>query len=160
PSLCPDCGSALLARRGPVVVWHWAHRAGSANRAGSAGCHHRETDWHLTWKAAYHSFPGWEVETLVEASGRAYPAGARNVRSRRVREFVHSLSDAYVAKHLALAASEWDVLWIFDGDTFVAQRRRPLRSGAVKHLLKPRARWLHGRTGGLVHWAGRLWREW
>src|SRR5262245_13341052 len=37
PSLCPDCGARLVARRGMVVVWHWAHQAATQG-GGGTGC--------------------------------------------------------------------------------------------------------------------------
>src|SRR5262249_25505638 len=108
----------------------------------------------------YHEFPGWDVEVPLELNGRRYRLDAANLRRGRVREFVHSLSDRYVAKHLALRDSGLDVLWVYDGDTFGAARRREIRRGGLKPLLKPRARWLASRLGGLVHLGSALWREW
>jgi len=116
---CPDCGALLIPRRGPVVVWHWAHRSRFAS-GGSGGCGHEESRWHLCWKAVYLRWNGWEVEVPVTVRGVTYRADAARLSTRRVREFVHSLSDNYVAKHLALKRSGLGVLWIFDGDRFVA----------------------------------------
>jgi hypothetical protein len=159
PSLCPDCRERLTPRRGRVLAWHWAHPSSDRSPA-RPGCHGEETAWHLTWKTAYLTFPGWRVEEPVVTPAGLFRADAYNPATRRIREFVHSLSEAYVAKHLALTQSAFDVLWLFDGEQFVAERRRPLRGGAYRHLLKPKARWLHGRIGGLVHWSESLWREW
>lgn len=158
-SLCPDCSSLLTPRRGPVVRWHWAHKAAS-HSSSHAGCLTCETEWHLRWKAAYLSFDGWEVEWPVDCSGTSYRADAANPRTGRVREFVHSLSDRYVAKHLALQSSGYDVLWVFDGEEFSASRKKQVSRGGVKHLLKPRARWMHGRIGGFVHWEDSLRKHW
>src|SRR5262249_39193236 len=83
-----------------------------------------ETGWHLRWKAAYLTFPGWDIEVPVVVAGRSFRADAMNPGTGRVREFVHSLSDAYVAKHLALKAAGLDVVWRFDGEAFVRARRR------------------------------------
>lgn len=159
PSLCPDCNAPLTPRRGHVVVWHWAHRA--ATQGGSAGgCTTTETQWHLLWKAVYQDFPKWEIEVSLTIDGMKFRLDAANISALKAREFVHSLSDSYVVKHLALRRSGLDVLWIFDGDEFAAARRKRIRRGGIKHLLKPKARWLHSRVGGLVHFDGRLWREW
>jgi hypothetical protein len=108
PSLCPDCGSMLLAKRGPIVVWHWAHRAGVTPSASH--CLYHETQWHLRWKAVYHAFPNWEIEVPITLDGIAYRADAANLSNGygSWREFVHTLTDAYIAKHLAL---ENDVPW-------------------------------------------------
>ncbi|MHB1422805.1 MAG: competence protein CoiA family protein [Gemmataceae bacterium] len=158
-SLCPDCGAALLARRGRVVIWHWAHQGGKRSRDGE-GCVSSETFWHLAWKKVYHQFPGWEIEVPIELQGRKYRLDACNLQRSKAREFVHSLSESYMRKHLALRASGLDVLWIFDGEAFASARVRSLRGGGRKHLLKPKARWLQGRIGGLVHYDHLLWREW
>ncbi len=159
PSLCPDCQSRLLARRGRVNVWHWSHRA---DRTGQTppGCSVSETEWHLSWKAAYLSFPGWEIELGIETDAGRFRIDAINVRTGRAREFVHSLSDSYVDKHLTLKECDLDILWIFDGDVFVADRRKSVARGGIKHLLKPKAKWLYAEVGGLVHWDGLLWYEW
>ncbi len=159
PSLCPDCHAELIPRRGRVLVWHWAHRVSAATgsvHCGGAG----ETLWHLLWKNTYRGFAGWDIEVPLTIAGKAYRLDAATLRRGKVREFVHSLSESYLAKHLALRDSGLDVLWIYDGARFVAERRREIRRGGVKHLLKPKARWLHGRVGGLVHWGGKLWHEW
>jgi hypothetical protein len=160
PSLCPDCGAVLIARRGRILVWHWAHRARPGPPPGTDGCACEESSWHLLWKDVYHRFDGWEVEVPVELAGERFRLDAARLETGRVREFVHSLSERYLQKHLALKRSGLDVLWIFDGERFVAERRRGIRRGGFKHLLKPKARWLHARVGGLVHWDGALWREW
>jgi hypothetical protein len=157
PSLCPDCSATLIPRRGRVVVWHWAHK--SAGGVGD-GCSAAETTWHLLWKDTYHGFPGWEIEVPVTVGQKAYRLDAANLRTGRVREFVHSLDERYILKHLALKGSHFDVLWIFDGAEFAAARQRTIRRGGIKHLLKPKARWLHGKIGGLVHYDRLLWREW
>jgi hypothetical protein len=114
----------------------------------------------LRWKAVYHAFPHWQIEVPLTLNGIAYRADAANLSNARWREFVHTLTDAYIDKHLALKKTGLDVLWIFDGEAFVAERRRPIRRGGYRHLLKPKARWLQSRVGGLVHWQGQLWREW
>src|SRR5690348_4740540 len=84
-SLCPDCGSRLLARRGPVLAWHWAHKGTAGNNSAALGCHTSETFWHLRWKEAYHSFSGWEIEVPIECDGCQYRADAMNERTGRVR---------------------------------------------------------------------------
>jgi hypothetical protein len=158
PSLCPDCSDRLIARRGPVVIWHWAHQAGSVGGAG--GCGGCETHWHAAWKSVYHQFPGWRIEVPLDLNGRRYRVDAANLARSQVREFVHSLSESYVDKHLALRRTGLEVLWIYDGEVFAADRSRYIRGGGIKHLLKPKARWLHAQVGGLVHFEGELWKEW
>jgi competence protein CoiA len=46
---CPCCGKPMIARCGPVRVWHWAHKAGSQ-------CDpwwENESEWHRGWKALF-----------------------------------------------------------------------------------------------------------
>ena len=41
---CPICGEILIAKRGDVKMWHWAHK-------GKNNCGYKpETQWHLYWK--------------------------------------------------------------------------------------------------------------
>lgn len=158
PSYCPDCGERLVARRGDLIAWHWAHRPCGAARTR---CGLGETEWHLKWKLAYSNLPGWEVEHPVEIQGRRYRLDAVNVVTGRVREFVHSLSDDYAPKHAALAASGLEVLWLFDGDAFASARRERCRGGGIRRLLKPRAADLLGQVGpSLAHLDEGLWRHW
>ncbi len=159
PSLCPDCHASLIPRRGRILVWHWAHKATPGDSSGD-GCSSTETQWHLLWKDVYHGFDKWEIEVPVTVGGAYFRLDAARMGSKKAREFVHSLSEKYILKHLALKGSDFDILWIFDGEQFVAERRRHIRGGGFKHLLKPKARWLHNRIGGLVHWDDDLWREW
>lgn len=158
PSLCPDCGAELIAKRGEIVVWHWAHKA--FNRA--SGCYHEETEWHLAWKFAYLSLPGWQIEVPVSAGGRTYRADAMNVVTGNVREFIHSLSPQYIEKHRALKNTPGlNPLWIFDGEKFVRAVTGITRDfSGRRRLLKPRAKILHSEIGGLVHFFDLLWREW
>lgn len=158
PSLCPECSAPLLPRRGRVLVWHWAHR-GVARDGSRTGCEGGgETAWHRAWKSVYHDLARWEIEVPLDLDGERFRLDA--ARLPLVREFVHSLSEKYVRKHLALKSAGLDVLWIYDGGQFVAERARTVRGGGIKHLLKPRARWLHAEVGGLVHHDHRLWRHW
>lgn len=159
PSLCPDCKEPLIARRGKILVWHWAHK--SAPGKSPIQCWATETEWHLTWKSVYEAFPGWEIEVLCETGkGEQFRLDAVNRRTGKIREFVHSLSDKYVHKHTALRAAGADVLWIFDGNVFVAERSKSIRNGGIKHLLKPKARQLYSQIGGFVHYDNHLWKEW
>ena len=166
-SLCPDCLSDLIARRGDVVVWHWAHKP-DANR--KTGCVHEETQWHLLMKAAYLHFANWEVEVPIGIAGPANDNGsgyylhcrldAANRVTGAIREFVHSLSPTYWEKHTALKDSGLDVLWILDGSIFVSAHAKPIKKGGLKNLLKPRALELHRHIRSLVHHDGKLWHEW
>lgn len=155
PSLCPQCDGELIAKRGEYVVWHWAHRSRSHNRVCSTG---GESAWHLQWKAAYLQFSSWSIEVKIGD----YRVDAVNLRTRNVREFIHSLSPSYIDKADALAEMGYDVLWIFDGGEFV--RWKVTCCGADykgrSDFLKPKATEYYSALGGLVHHQNKLYREW
>lgn len=74
---------------------------------------------------------------------------------------MHSLSDRYVDKQLALAAQHWDAHWIYDGGALSSLRARPVKKGeGVKNRLRTMAFDIHMGTGGLVHYNGKLWEHW
>jgi Competence protein CoiA-like family len=136
-SLCPLCGTELIARRGEIVIWHWAHRAFAAGRTA---CAFEESPWHLAWKDTYAAWPNWTVEQLVMVRGRKFILDAANLRTGRVREFVHSLSPYYREKHRVLLEQYDDVRWLFDGCVFLSKRCERCRDGrGVRNVLKPRA---------------------
>lgn len=156
-SLCPDCQGQLIARRGDIVVWHWAHHA---RLQGRQICGHSESEWHLRMKLAYLNFQDWEIEVPIQVGGRKLRLDARSKRTEQIREFVHSLSPYYVEKHYLLKTNNCKVLWIFDGEEFRSLRAFAVRGGGQKNFLKPSAYETWEWTGGLVHWNNKLWRNW
>jgi hypothetical protein len=156
-SRCPECGEDLIAKRGDVIVWHWAHRP---HADGRTTCPHEESAWHLLMKRTYQTFPGWEAEVPIEVNGQTYRADAMNPRTGAIREFVHSLSEHYRAKHLALKAGGFDVLWIMDGERFASRRRRHVGDRGISRLLKPVAYQMARQLGAVVHHQGQLYAEW
>lgn len=169
PGHCPECGTLLVPRRGELVTWHWAHRPSPAARE----CLHAgESAWHLAMKARYAAFAGWEIERRITvqdpdpwAEGeRLLILDAVNLRTGRVREFVHSLSPRYMRKHALLTQSGLEVRWILDGGEFISARAVWTRDGrGRRHYLKPRARDFAVRTGEAT-WAmepdGALFHHW
>ena len=156
-SLCPECGCRLISRKGEMVCWHWAHKAGHRS---NSDCPHEESAWHLAMKFVYLEFNGWDIEVPVFAVGKKYRADAMNVTTGRIREFVHTLSPYYFQKHLDLKIGGYNVVWIADGKEFSSLRLTTTRNGGVKRLLKPKAIALHKSVGLLVHHDALLWREW
>lgn len=159
-SYCPECMEELVARRGAARIWHWAHKPGTCNLRGCSG---EETEWHLRWKAAHLNL-GWAIEVPVLVSGKRFRVDAMNLPKTDIREFVHSLSPAYVEKHRMLKHTGVSILWIFDGDAFVWDGRKEvpgkLSKKGYRDLLSPRARDLHHEIGGWVHFEKRLWEHW
>ena len=127
-STCPDCSRSLFPKRGEAVGWHWAHYADPQHRTA---CGHRETPWHLAWKAVYDEFSGWSVEERI----CGFRADAVNLGTRSLREFVHCLSPYYLAKHRVFSALKFDIRWIFDGEEFTSRRLRNIAKGGVSRLL-------------------------
>src|SRR5579862_223501 len=116
-SYCPLCRGSLIAKRGDLVIWHWAHRPSTGAKSA---CPFEESPWHLGCKDAYSRFPGWEIEYPVTIEGERFVLDAFNPTTGRVREFIHTLSSYYVAKHRRLAAQYADVRWLFDGAQFAS----------------------------------------
>ena len=158
-SLCPECQSPLIAKRGDIICWHWAHHL---NPDGRANCPHEESAWHLAMKYAYLGFAGWDIEVPIMVNGNKYIVDAMNQTTGRIREFVHSLSPHYRDKHYALQQSGYDVCWIMDGEEFVSKRCKKCRSkeDGRYHFLKPIALEMHKAIPMLVHWEDVLWRCW
>jgi len=44
-SACPACGQPLIAKCGPIVIWHWAHLTDDCDPWAEP-----ESQWHLGWK--------------------------------------------------------------------------------------------------------------
>jgi hypothetical protein len=160
---CPDCNEMLVARMCEIKRSHFAHYP---RKAGDRrDCVHEETEWHLSWKFAFYDLGcGWEIEYPLEACGKSYRADVWHPTGRRIREFVHSLSASYVAKHCDLAQESYDIMWLFDGHAFESRRLAPFttRNGspAIRHLLKPRARELADQLGSshvMAHYDNKLW---
>jgi hypothetical protein len=80
---CPVCGTAVIAKCGPVRVPHWAHR-------GRHACDHwweRETEWHRAWK---NRFPeGWQEIVHTPENGDKHIADVKT-ENGVVLEFQHS----------------------------------------------------------------------
>lgn len=140
-STCPDCGKNLVARQCELKISHFAHHPRSPEERAS--CEHVETEWHLGWKFAFWELPEWEIEVPLEVEGQVFRADAYHAPTRRVREFVHSLSPYYEAKHQSLVKADYDVFWLIDGEEFRSARLEEFQCkngvAGIRHLLKPKA---------------------
>lgn len=164
-SLCPQCNRLLIAKRGELKIWHWAHKSQEQPCDYGAG----ETEWHLRWKAAFVQL-GWFVERAYEVDhpdhlGKRFVFDAVKGHGRTatdVYEFVHSLSESYVSKSRAVAADGINLTWILDGSMFVSPHRLLLSdkiSRRYRKFLKPKALALAEQLSGkvFVHFGNRLW---
>jgi len=112
---CADCGHAMIAKTGDVMVWHWAHRAANPDCPAA-----HEGPWHLLWK--YLAAPGTQERKVGDRRADVLAPGGFAV------EFQAS----------PLSRSEvWDreldwklkLVWIFDADdAFDSGRLRVRRS--------------------------------
>ncbi len=170
-SLCPQCQRPLVAKRGQLKIWHWAHKANN-----DPPCDHTagETQWHLCWKAAFVKM-GWRVERGYEVANAdgsrsrfVFDAALeRDGRVVQAYEFVHSLSDGYAPKGRAVVASGVKLTWVLDGSALSTSQRKLFVQGKgpdkiiwYRRLLKDKAFAVSQSLAGsvLVHHGGGLWR--
>jgi hypothetical protein len=60
---CPTCDRIMIAKCGPIVIWHWAHETGT-------DCDHwaePETDWHRQWKLYFAANHAARIEVPIGA---------------------------------------------------------------------------------------------
>lgn len=155
-SECPDCGSALIGKRGQIMTWHWAHKT-LLNCAGGGV----ETEWHLRMKSYCLEWPDWQIEFPVEVEGQKFRLDAFNPKTNEVIEFIHSMSPFYENKHLTLKKSGYKITWIGDGDEVASARRKiNLRwPCTIQEMLKPLADTLHMEIQMAVWLEGVFWIE-
>ena len=162
-SECPLCWDRLAAKHCIDRIDHWAHfPTKHEHDTEYVKCTHFESEWHLRMKLAYMAFPGWEIEVPAKMNGKKYLIDAVNKKTRRAREFVHTLNDQLWEKHETLKEKRPDnVLWIYDGEVFSSayKMRQHTREGEVyfRKLLKPKASRMYDITGGLVHFDGAMY---
>ena len=104
---CPSCESAMIAKCGRVVAWHWAHKS-------SRHCDRwweSETDWHREWKAR---FPrAWrEVVHVDDRTGERHFADVKTA-ANLVVEFQHS--PIKPEERRVREAFYKEMIWIVDG---------------------------------------------
>ena len=125
-SNCPECGGKLVAVRPEFRVWHWRHSINGGGDCSMGG----ESPWHLEMKKI-HLDAGFEIEYPLDFDdGRKLRFDAYNPDNHyAIREFVHSLSPKNKLKSDELADFGEHVVWILDGNEFVAERRKGVRRG-------------------------------
>lgn len=155
PSYCPDCNGILIAKRGKLKIWHWAHKSNNTH------CGHTETNWHLAMKLAYYNFNNWEIEVPIDIKGKKFRVDTMNKDTNNIREFVHCLSPYYFDKHIALKQDGKNILWILDGEKFVSKRCKWCRNGnGYRKMLTEGAYYFHRQVGTIIHYGDNLWKEW
>jgi competence CoiA-like predicted nuclease len=122
-SRCPECDVYLRAKCGPIIVWHWAHKARSDCPAAG------ETEWHLGWKARFPSewlerrYGGRRADVLL-------PSG-------EVIEFQRAGLDIDVIAARERAC-KWNISWVCNGTGLGPRFDLRFRSGSLYTF-----RWKH-----------------
>jgi len=79
---CPLHGCEVIAKCGPIKMWHWAHKS----KSDCDNWKENETEWHRDWK---NCFPVEWQEIPVERNGKKHRADVQTCHSW-VIEFQHS----------------------------------------------------------------------
>lgn len=80
---CPQCGKPVVAKCGPIRIWHWAH-------LGKRTCDpwwENQTPWHHGWKAEFPA--GWREVIAADGNGEKHIADIRTPHGLCI-EFQHS----------------------------------------------------------------------
>ncbi len=150
---CPDCAAVMLAKCGPIVIWHWAHESLADCDAWSEG----ESRWHLEWKK---EFPPECVEV------RMGPHRADIVTGSHIIELQHSaISVEDILEREDFYGEK--LVWLFDASAWLENVRFREHPGKPYHGF--RWKWMHKRQrfcGRPIYWdlgddrifqVGRIW---
>ena len=106
---CPTCGAELIAKCGPRVLHHWAHK-------GRRNCDpwwENETDWHREWKGY---FPECCREIQHRADdGEIHRSDIKTPTGIYIEVQHSGMSDA---ERAAREAFYGNLLWVVDGRSF------------------------------------------
>lgn len=106
---CPTCGAAMVAKCGPRIIHHWAHR-------GRRNCDpwwENETEWHREWK---NSFPEECREVSHTASdGEIHRADIKTLTGIYIEIQHSSMTDA---ERESREAFYQNLVWVIDGKPF------------------------------------------
>lgn len=104
---CPQCGKAVVAKCGPIRVWHWAH-------LGKRTCDpwwENQTPWHHGWKS---EFPAdWREFIAEDGNGERHIADIKTPHGLCI-EFQHS----HLRPHERAAREVFycpNLAWVVDG---------------------------------------------
>lgn len=98
---CPICNGKLIARKGEIVIHHWAHQKGCTD----VWSHGKMTDWHLWWQLKCKR----EFVEVVMGPHRADIVG----NNKTVIELQHSNINKEDVEDRELFYGE-NMIWIFD----------------------------------------------
>lgn len=107
--LCPQCRAEVIAKCGPRVIHHWAHR-------GRRNCDpwwENETEWHRAWK---NCFPeDWREISHTAADGEVHRADIKTPAGIVVEVQHSAMTDA---ERLSREQFYGNLVWIIDGRPF------------------------------------------
>lgn len=63
---CPFCETEMLAKCGPINIWHWAHKTLDCDNWSES-----ESWWHLNWKS---KMPQDRTEVVIQKNGDCHRA--------------------------------------------------------------------------------------
>ncbi|MCV0370502.1 competence protein CoiA family protein [Filomicrobium sp.] len=113
--ICPRCEEPVIAKCGPLRVWHWSHR-------GKRTCDvwwEPETEWHLGWK---NRFPqDWQEIVHHSNDGEKHIADVKTPLGL-VMEFQHSFLD--IQERNLREAFYRNIVWVVDGKRRKRDRKR------------------------------------
>lgn len=107
--ICPTCGAAMVAKCGPRIIHHWAHR-------GRRDCDpwwENETEWHREWK---NRFPEACREiSHTSPNGEIHRADIRTPTGIYIEVQHSSMTDA---ERESREAFYQNLVWVIDGQPF------------------------------------------
>jgi competence protein CoiA len=135
---CPQCDGDVIAKCGPILAWHWAHKVADCDTWSEP-----MTRWHADWQARY---PAELCEVTVDGGGRRHRADVMG--NGRVIEFQHS---SISVEDINNRESFWGcMVWVFDArapysdDRLILYPGRP-RVGKPNNPRYRSFRWKHPR---------------
>jgi hypothetical protein len=112
---CPLCGEPVIAKCGPMRVWHWAHR----RKLVCDHCWEPETHWHRGWK---NHFPrDWQEVICRGLNGEKRIADVKTPHGLSI-EFQHS--SLKQNERVSREAFYSNMVWIVDGTRRKRDRKR------------------------------------
>lgn len=112
---CPSCEGPLIAKCGPIVTWHWAHRANDCDPWAEP-----ESEWHREWKSVAEGQWGARVEVVARTGASVHRADIVLDSFRVVIELQHGyLSVADIeARESFWASAGYRLVWVYDARRF------------------------------------------
>ena len=127
--LCPSCQAPVIPHCGPLVSWHWAHRANDCDPWSEP-----ESNWHLAWKRAAVADRGARVEVPLTYRGASHRADIV-LSSGIVIELQHGYlaADEIVRRERFWVGTGHKLIWLYDANRFANHLHHGPRGFWWKH---------------------------